>query len=147
MLVNFGSSREKARIVRARVDMKQIHNAITLLHMDTGEWPGHKTPDEVEPGSADNEICSDGCSYELSDCMAGLVCNPSPPDEYAGWQGPYIPSIPEDPWGNEYFFDTDYDINPEAGETWAAVIGSYGSNGEGLNQYDEDDVIRVLKSE
>jgi len=147
VLVNIGPAREKARIARAKIDIRQIYNAIVLLEADSEEWPGHQAPFIVAAGASNNEICADGCSYGLSDCEAGLACDPSFPNEYPNWQGPYMENIPEDPWGNEYFFDTDYDIEPGAGEKWAVVIGSYGPNGQGNNQYDEDDVTYLLISE
>jgi len=50
-------------------------------------------------------------------------------------------SIPQDPWGNNYFFDTDYDVN---GVGTRAVVGSYGPNGVGNNLYDSDDIYYVV---
>jgi prepilin-type N-terminal cleavage/methylation domain-containing protein len=147
VIVSFAGAQEKARVAKARVDIKQIHSAIILLQADTNLWPGHKNPNEIESGAGGNEICPDGCTYKLSDCWSGIICNPNPPNNYLGWDGSYMPEIPLDPWDNEYFFDTDYDIDPGSGEIWAAVIGSYGPNGVGNNQYDEDDVIYVLRSE
>lgn len=148
VLVNLGSAREKARIATAKGEIKQIYNAIFMLETDTAEWPGHKTPNIVEESTDDNEICADGCSYGLSDCQAGIICNPDPPNEYMGWSGPYMITIPVDPWGNEYFFDTDYYLDEGTpDERQVVAIGSYGPNGQGLNQYDDDDVIRVIVSE
>ncbi len=147
VLSSLQGSREKAKISRARSDIRQIYNAIILLEGDTGEWPGHQRPYVVATGADDNEICGGGCNYGLDDCMAGLICNPEFPNDYVGWNGPYIGKIPLDPWGNEYFFDTDYDIQQGSGEKWAVVVGSYGPNGQGLNQYDEDDIIYVVISE
>jgi len=48
--------------------------------------------------------------------------------------------LPLDPWGKDYFFDTDYNIDSE----WVVVIGSFGQNGVGQNVYDSDDVVEVL---
>lgn len=144
VLINLANARKRAKIATAQLEIKQISNAISMLEVDTEQWPGHKTPFKVEVNASDNEICSDGCSYSLSDCRAGLICNPSPPNRYPNWQGPYMEEIPKDSWGNEYFFDTDYDIKQGSGEEWAAVLGSYGPDGRGNNLYNADDVIYVI---
>ena len=59
---------------------------------------------------------------------------------YLGWNGPYIQSVPLDPWGKNYFFDTYYDING----TNYVVVGSFGPNKVGPNLYDADDVILLF---
>jgi hypothetical protein len=41
----------------------------------------------------------------------------------------------------DYFFDSDYRIQ----KTLYAVVGSFGPNRRGRNQYDEDDVYAVLE--
>lgn len=148
VLVSLSPAREKARIAVAQGEAKQIYNAIIMLESDTEQWPGHKTSYEVESGAGGNEICSDGCSFSLSDCEAGLVCN-DPVNPFPNWNGPYLHSV-VDPWGNEYFLDTDYDYNAHKGlpdEKWVVAIGSYGPDGEGLNQYGRDDVIYVIIEE
>lgn len=149
VLVNLGSAREKAKIALAKSTARQIYNTIILLENDTELWPGHKQPYEIEPGASGNEICDDpppdNCNFKFSDPEAGLVATDG---GYPHWQGPYLSSSQLiDPWGSEYFFDTDYDIQPGAGQKWAVVIGSYGPNGKGLNQYDSDDVIYIIKEE
>ena len=136
VLVSLGSAREKARISKAQAEIRQIYNAIIIMDFDTEEWPDHKTPYVIEFGASDNEICPDGCTYAMSDCEAGLACTDG---LYTGWAGPYASDF-VDPWGNEYFFDTDYEYN---GQTVVA-IGSYGPNGVGLNIYDSDDIIYVI---
>ncbi|MFH0951691.1 MAG: type II secretion system protein GspG [Patescibacteria group bacterium] len=59
---------------------------------------------------------------------------------YLNWEGPYLSVLPLDPWDHNYFFDTDYTIDGQP----QAVVGSYGPNGEGLNDYDDDDIIIQL---
>lgn len=136
VLTGVGTARQKAREIAAKMECKSIFNAILLLETDTDEWPGHQVPDKVNQVD-DNEICADGCAYSFSDNRAGLVGTDA---NYPNWRGPYIKEIPKDPWGNEYFFDTDYDTGTE----WVAVVGSYGPNGAGNNQYDADDIIYIL---
>lgn len=146
VLTSLSKARERAKIAKAQAESRQLYNAIFMLEIDTDQWPGHKTPNEVEGGASGNEICPDGCTYGLSDPRAGLTGTDG---NYPDWSGPYIKEMPKDPWGNEYFFDTDYDLdrNPSAPNTWAVVIGSYGPNGGGLNLYDEDDIIYIITEE
>lgn len=139
ILVSLQDAKEQAMIAKAKTEARGIFTAITMLESDTGEWPGHQIPYDTSVTS-NNELCQDGCLYSLSDCYAGLICNPSPPNAYQDWQGPYLQEIPKDPWGREYFFDTDYKV----GEKWGFVIGSYGPNGVGRNLYDQDDVFYLI---
>ena len=130
------SAREKAKIARAQHEIKLIYDAINMLANDTNLWPGEQDVNVAASGGG-NEICSDGCPFGLSDSNSGLTANNG---NYLGWEGPYRESIPLDPWNNEYFFDTDYQNN---GDTVVA-LGSYGPNGQGNNDYDSDDVVKIL---
>lgn len=144
VLVSLNRARERAKIAKAQIEIKQIHNAILMLEADTGEWPGHKIPNVIEEGATGNEICSDGCAFGINDPEAGLTATDG---NYPNWHGPYMTEM-IDPWGNEYFFDTDYNFNQHKGlpgDKWIVAIGSYGPNGAGLNQYDSDDIIYVVK--
>lgn len=137
-LVSFNQLRKEARIVKARAEVVQLRNAIRFLESDTGQWPGHKTIDDVESGASGNEM------WDLTAPEAGLVVTDG---AFPNWQGPYIRAVPPDPWDNAYFFDTDYDIDPGAGTRWAAAVGSFGPNGIGQNVYDNDDVYETLSAE
>lgn len=145
-IVSFIVTRNKANTTKAEADLKQIRTAIDMLALDTDEWPGHQQVDFVCNGCSNNELCSDDpqCADSLYGGYGGVTQDDSAPDEYPGWSGPYIVNIPLDPWKNEYFFDTDYDIDESVGEDWKAVIGSYGPNGEGYNDYDTDDIILII---
>jgi len=148
VLVSLSGAREKAKIAKAKANAKQIALAIFLLEDDTMQWPGHKNPYNTEPTTG-NEICeypappaANECDFRLSDCESGLICD-DPVDPYPGWNGPYYPSpMPTDPWGNEYFFDTDYIID---GDEYV-VVGSYGPNGIGNNIYDDDDITYFINA-
>lgn len=137
VFVSLSGARESGREARARSDIRHIILAISLLESDTGEWPGHTTPWTVGSGAGGNEI------WDLNAQEAGITQNDltSP---YAGWKGPYMSFILPDPWGNPYFFDPDYDIDPGAGQTWAAVVGSFGPNG---TVGDADDIILEIVRE
>jgi len=138
IIPSLNTAREKAMIAKAQLTVNSIRKAIILLESDTGEWPGHKTIYDVETGASGNEI------WDLTTNEAGLL---STDGVYLSWSGPYLHALPLDPWGNPYFFDTDYDIDPTAGETWAAVVGSFGPNGAGQNLYDSDDIFEALVTE
>ncbi len=145
VLVSLNGARKKANIVKAQVEIRQIYNGISMLNLDSDEWLAHKEPEEVEPGASGNEICGDGCAYSLGDDEVGLLNNDSS-DPYDNWDGPYINTI-IDPWGNEYFFDTDYNYNQHMGlpgDKWVVVVGSYGPDGAGLNEYNADDIIYIV---
>ncbi len=136
------SAREKAKIAKAQHDIDTIYTAMSQLMIDTGEWPNHQTPEEINTGG-NNEI------WDLTAAVAGIVVTDG---GYLKWAGPYMGSIPLDPWGNNYFFDTDYSLNsdekPCAGGSGChngAVVGSFGPDGVGQNVYNQDDIIKILK--
>lgn len=137
ILATLSSARTKAKIAKAQLEIKAIQNAFHMFQTDTDEWPGHHDIDEIETAGA-NEI------WDLTAASVGLIATDG---TYLKWSGPYISSINLDPWGNPYFFDTDYDIDPTAGVRQAAVIGSFGPNGAGQNIYDSDNVIVKLITE
>jgi general secretion pathway protein G len=123
----YSSYKDKGLTAHAKSDLKNIQLAIEVLAGDTETWPG---PSDVGI-TADTEV------WDLNAGNAGLVTNGG---GFSGWEGPYLQSIPKDPWGNNYFFDPDYELN---GQT-VAVIGSFGPNGVGPNVYDSDDIVLVL---
>ena len=62
--------------------------------------------------------------------------------------------VPQDPWGNDYIFDTDYDCDASplqtgceshSGQTVSA-LHSPGPNGSAANAYDSDDIVFVVCS-
>jgi prepilin-type N-terminal cleavage/methylation domain-containing protein len=139
----------KAKVAKAQQGVDTIYNAITIMSNDTDEWPGHQDKDEINTGTG-AEICGpdatlptpgDCTAGGLSDSSSGLLANDG---SFLHWQGPYMVNIPLDPWGHEYFFDTNYSIN--AGSEPCAcgsnaglgcrnmvVVGSYGPDGLGAN--------------
>lgn len=138
LLPRFNQARQDAFVAKAKAELAQIQRAIRFLENDTNEWPGHNLIDVVQSGASGNEI------WDLNATSAGLVATDG---VYVNWKGPYMGRIPLDPWGNPYFFDTDYDINPGAGQTWATVVGSFGPNGQGQNIYDSDNIFFIIVSE
>ncbi|RJQ13489.1 prepilin-type N-terminal cleavage/methylation domain-containing protein [Candidatus Parcubacteria bacterium] len=131
-------ARLEAQKAQAILMLSQIQRAIGFLETDSDQWPGHVAPGTIQSGASGNEM------WNLNGDEAGLVLSDG---AFPNWKGPYISSIPRDPWGNHYFFDTDYDIDPGAGQTWASVVGSFGPNGQGQNVYDSDNIIVVFAVE
>ena len=109
----YNSYIEKGKIAEAMSDLKRIQTAIIALATDTGEWPGHQSIGKLDSGGS-NEI------WNLNAATAGLTAD-DPGTAYPNWNGPYITSVPLDPWGTNYFMDTDYTF----GGTVVA-IGSFG---------------------
>jgi len=126
----YGRYREKARSVLAYRDLKEIQLGIELLATDTEQWPGPNDVGKI----ANQEV------WDLNAGTAGLVATNG---GFPNWDGPYMQSVPKDPWGSDYFFDPDYNIN---GKNFA-VVGSFGPNKVGKNLYDFDDIILVLPAQ
>lgn len=137
VLVSFSGLQDRAREAEARSELAQIKRVIDILYLDTGQWPLHTTQADAGSEAASNEL------EDLTDERAGLLLNDSG-TPFPNWNGPYTDDIPTDPWGNDYFFDADYDIDPGPGQTWAVVVGSFGPNGVGINAYDEDDIYLII---
>ena len=123
--------REKAKIAEAQHDLKKIERAIITLASDTGEWPNHFEVGKACPGCGSNEI------WDLTAATVGLLADDTG-TPYPNWNGPYIPEIPKDPWGMDYFMDTDYIID---GDNKNVVIGSFGPDREGKTTYDSNNII------
>jgi len=142
-VVALSSARNAAKIAKARGDIDQIYKAISLLENDTGVWPGHQQAGHLCTGGgcSDNEICEEAnCPCKISDGCSGLTQNDGS-DPYDGWNGPYMTNIPLDPWGHQYFFDTDYTHTTYGN---SVMIGSYGPDGVGYNQYDTNDITKKI---
>ena len=119
--------REKAKIAQTNSDLHTIQLAIEALANDTEKWPG---PQAVGV-TADAEV------WDLNAANAGLTKTNG---GFPSWKGPYMKSVPKDPWGSNYFFDPDYYV----GGTKYAAIGSFGPNKCCKNKYDSDDVVLLM---
>ena len=121
----------QARIIKATAEIEMILKALILLETDTNQWPGHQETGRVHIAD-ENEL------WDLNDPSAGLAATDG---GFPHWNGPYLPSVPRDPWGNNYFFDTDYNVNGQE----RVALGSFGPNGVGPNVYDDDDVLKIIR--
>ena len=93
-----------ARITTAKTQIKLLEQALTDYKLDTGKFP------------------------ETDDGLQVLVENTNDVEK---WDGPYIkPSVPKDPWGNDYV----YVCPGEHGEFDLSSLGADGvEGGEGEN--------------
>lgn len=137
VITSVSSSRTKALKAKAQAELDGIRATMEVMASDTDEWPGHQLPNKVnETSIPPNEI------EDITVESAGLAATDG---SYDNWNGPYVNPGMLDPWGNPYFFDTDYDLNGGVGPVnYGVAIGSYGPNGVGPNIYDSDDIIRIL---
>jgi len=135
--VRFNQARERVKIAEAKLWVNRIAKAIETMGAETGEWPNH-LPAGYVCYWPHNEV------WDLSTPEAGLVAN-DPDDPYPDWGGPYMQSVPLDPWGHKYFFDSDYYLRDQ--HKWVAAVGSYGPNGKGPNYYDDDNIIVIIATE
>ncbi len=130
---NYIRYRQKGLIARATGDLKALQRKAQDLGHDTGLWPG---------GDPAGNLDVDGTEYEdLSGPAMGLEATDG---SYPDWQGPYYTGPFKDPWGSNYFIDIDYHL-PDGREV--PVIGSYGPNKKGKNEYDDDDIIVLLPAD
>ena len=136
ILINVVSGREKGKVAKAKADLRQIYSAIEVMYNDTGEHPNHFSAELCVNTTSNNEIF-------LNTCEAGLECTDG---TFPNWDGPYIADVPQDPWGSDYLFDTDYTCHTNVpgcehlpDDTTVRVIQSFGPNGVGINEYDEPD--------
>lgn len=130
-MVSLNFARNAAKLAKAQHTVDQLVTAIKQLENDTNEWPGHQAVDDITTAGT-NEI------WDLNQSVAGIVTTDS---SFASWNGPYMAEVPLDPWGNAYFWDSDYQIDGAN----KVVVGSFGPNGVGQNIYDSDDVIKVIR--
>ncbi len=98
---------DKARVTKAKQDIRTIESALKLYKLDNFQYPTQ------EQG------------------LQALVEKPTTPPEPRNWKaGGYLDRLPKDPWGNDYQY-----LNPgENGEIDIYSLGADGQpGGEGLN--------------
>ena len=130
-MVALAYARRASKIAKAQHDIDAIVLAVKQLENDTGEWPRHQLVDQVVT-SGSNE------AWDLNADDVGISATDG---AFPGWRGPYMTAVPKDPWGNDYFYDSDYLVGGDN----KTVIGSFGPNGVGQNLYDADDIVKILR--
>lgn len=144
VLPKLNAARDKALTANAQSELQSLRTAFETLYNDTRRYPNGESSFCRTSVSADNEV-------DLSSADSGLITNGS---SWDGWKGPYVPDA-EDPWGNPYFLDEDYQcmasttgckgIDDSGNDS--SVIVSCGPNetiSDGSCAYDEDNVVLRL---
>ncbi len=148
VLLALGDAREKARSAKANRDLESIYKAMLIMNIDTDRFPNNLDYlcEDLADISSDNE-------FLISEANSGFITNGR---SWSGWDGPYLPEIPLDPWGNEYYFDDDYSCNSmtlgcdgisDGSDLLSSVIVSCGPNGTVSSDscaYDSDNIVRLL---
>ena len=116
-----------SRIKNTEAELEMLSAAILQLAWDTGTWPN----------GASRSAASSAEKWDISPDSCGLLGTDG---NYDHWKGPYYDGALVDQWGNRYFFDPDYRIDGVD----HVVVGSFGPNGVGPNQYDGDDIYVLL---
>lgn len=144
VLASLNTARENANIAAAQADLQSIRSGIELLANDTSQRPGGYSVNLCEGGTNPAE----GNGIYINSEEAGIVTNDG--NVFSGWRGPYLPNAPEDPWGQQYIYDSHYSCSngendcPGLTGNGYAVIHSGGPNGSGRNSYDTDNIAIVL---
>lgn len=119
--------------------LDSVKTTILSLEIDTLLWPGLKSADNCK---------ADGDEY--ADLMADNIGLFNNNGNFPGWDGPYLASIFldksgnfTDAWGTPYFMDCDYLI----GGVNYVVVGSFGPNGVGMNNYDADNLYVIVSTD
>jgi general secretion pathway protein G len=115
-----------SRIKTAETELQLISSGVLQLAWDTGKWPNGTWRTEAASGANEIADLSGSALFQISDESV-----------YPNWKGPYYEGSLVDPWGQSYFFDSDYDGK-------RVVVGSGGPNRSGVNRYDEDNIYVFL---
>ena len=96
---------EQARVTAAQTQIANFKTVINLFEVDTGKFPIGRN---------------------------GLMDLMQQPRDVVGWHGPYLESIPKDPWGNDYLYEypgkhnpTSYDISSPGPPGAQTPIGNW----------------------
>ena len=90
---------EQARVTAAKTQIANFKTALDSFEVDTGRYPQGKN---------------------------GLMDLLQQPRDATGWHGPYLESIPNDPWGNAYIYECPGKHNPNSFDI--SSMGKPGAN-------------------
>ncbi len=133
-VARYRGATKKFKVAEAALWCNRIAKAIETMSTETGEYPGH-TPAGYVCFWSNNEV------WNLNSGRAGLV-HDDDNEPFMDWNGPYMNTIPLDPWGHNYAWDSDYWLADES--KWVAAVVSFGPNGIGRNHYDDDNIIVIV---
>lgn len=133
ILSGFNRIRDQAKITRALTDQKMLAAGSYAFIYDTGKWPSG-----CPLNSNLNIYGGFGVLITRPVPGTGVVACPWSNLDAANWNGPYITSVPEDPWGNPYFFVKNFNQDGIIGQ---GEIMSPGPNGSIGNSADNPRII------
>jgi prepilin-type N-terminal cleavage/methylation domain-containing protein len=159
VLASLGSARTQAQQATVQAQLREVKQAIFKLELDTGKSVGGCPVGSIS-GTGNELSIADGTRTGLYSAPTDLTAHGScqwTAADVSAWKGPYI-STPKDPWGNAYYYDSDYYPRQDAGSSCAnpypsgvpyAVVVSGGPNGVnggagGSGPYDCDDIFLFL---
>ena len=137
------TSIRRARVGKAQADLNRIGKAVRQLEVDTEQSPFDAPLTTCINASIVNRLLNETTN-------SGILHNSSL--IYNNWNGPYMESIPNDPWGQPYKFSARYScLNTTRGcedfvsPTNVRAIFSMGSDKLSNNPSNRiDDVVLVL---
>ena len=129
-------ARAKAKIAQAQDMVGKLHKIILINYQESG---GTSL-------AADNVDLGSGCTNFSAGTVVGFVNNAG--NYYTGWLGPWLSSIPKDPWGRCYSVDGPL-MEGCPGDLGGAKICSAGPNGSfeswnGLPESKGDDICKIF---
>ncbi len=137
VLVGIGSARENAKVAQVKAELSQFNKAVHILEIDTSQHPNHTATTPCVQSSKEIILTSNAAGLQATD------------GSFDNWKGPYIPTVPLDPWGTNYYFDGNYRCRPavegcqsQADGTWARVLVSFGPNK--TEEYGGDDIVHII---
>lgn len=159
VLASLGAARTSAQQAATTAQLREIKQAILKLELDTGKSVGGCPVGSIT-GTGNELSIADSSRTGLYSAPTDLTAHGScqwTAADVAAWKGPYI-STPTDPWGQVYYYDSDYYPRQDAGGqcpdpypsgTPYAVVVSGGPNGVNggagpSGPYDCDDVFLFL---
>ena len=96
---------EQARVTAAHTQIDSFKTVLNMFEVDTGKFPIGRN---------------------------GLMDLIQQPRDVVGWHGPYLESIPKDPWGNDYLYEypgkhnpSSYDISSPGPPGASSPIGNW----------------------
>jgi prepilin-type N-terminal cleavage/methylation domain-containing protein len=127
---------ESARLARAGSDVATIGKAILQFRKDTARWPVWQGTQAtgyllysaggggniVIPGpwgssvAASNRMSLDSHLVQFNLSATGVAQGPSSSGA-PSWNGPYLSTVAQDPWGNAYVVNSQWLVTPTAGNS------------------------------
>jgi general secretion pathway protein G len=83
---------EQARVTSAQTQVANFKTVLDSFEVDNGYYPKGKN---------------------------GLLDLIQKPRDAVSWHGPYLESIPKDPWGNDYIYECPGKHNPTSYDIWS----------------------------